>query len=172
MFDVFVSAVVFIISFISHVGLYRWLKKRGIKSFYTVLVFGLGLLALLIIELPVISEGVMFIPENSVFLIRLPLTGLTLFLLTSGLLILFFTAPYTNEISPSQKITEILKRHQGVTAKHIYGYFSEYELFEKRIQTLVKTGYLIRRRTTYLISLKGQRLAILYNLYRNWFKWK
>src|SRR3990167_4463665 len=172
MIDVFISAIVFAITFGGHVVLYRLLQKKGIKSFYTVFVFGLGLLVLLIIEWPVTAQTPIITPERSIVLIRLPLTSLALYLLTSGLLILFFTAPYTDEISPSQKITAILKHHNGITAQRIFHYFSEYELFGKRLQTLIQTGYMTGRNNTFYIYPKGQRLVHLINLYQNWFKWK
>src|SRR3989344_6588260 len=127
MIDVFISAIVFAITLASHVCLYRLLQKKGINSFYTVFIFGLGLLGLLMIEWPVIIQNTITTPERSVFLIRLPLTSLALYVLTSGLMILFFTAPYPNEISPSQKITAILKQHNGIVAQRIYSHFSEYE---------------------------------------------
>ncbi len=172
MINIFISIMVFLAVSVIHVGIYRMLKKIGIKSFKTVIIYVLGFLLLSFVSWPIVSSAAYLAHNTAGLDVLLPFSSLLIYLLVSILAIMFFTSPYTGDISPTLQIIRLLKRNGAMSNKDLLDSFSADELIDNRLRFLVQSGYVQKKRASFYITPKGLRLISVINMYRKWIKWK
>ena len=147
-----IGPTVFIIITIVHIFLHRLLAKKGIRTFKSVYIYGLGLILLISLSAPA--------------------TGTVLYSVLSILNIIFFTSPYMGNISPSYKIMLTIKESHGLSKQAILKQFSDQELIGKRLDNLVLDGFLQKKEKLFKILPKGEKIISFIDFYRSCLKWR
>jgi hypothetical protein len=104
--------------------------------------------------------------------IECPASSLLLFLLLCGVYFIFLTSVFLADESPATKIISQIKKHGRLNHRKIQGYFSDSVLIVKRMQELVRLGWINEKRGLYRLLPKGIFIMRFISLYRNILAWE
>ncbi len=149
----FLPIAIFITSAFAHVLVFRILKKFKIVSFKSTTVFLIGLII-------------------NIFWLKLPLPAVFLYLLLSGIYIIFLTGPILGDPSPSFTILTKLRKKKMMDKKEIMAGFSDWNLVGKRIAGLTSAKLIVKKGHKYFVTKRGREMAAIVNGYRNFLHWK
>ena len=147
---ILLSAALFSLTVILHILLHRILIRFGINTFKTVIIFFPGLL----------------------FTWFLPLGAIVLFLIYSGIYLIYFVNVYIGEASPSAQIYFLIKNSQANSEEKILGHFSDQELVVKRLNNLADSGLAVKKGTKYYPESKGRVIVFFFEVYRKILGWE
>jgi len=149
----FLPIAIFITSAFVHILVFRILKKFKIISFKSTAVFLIGLVI-------------------NIFWLKFPLSAVFLYLLLSGIYILFLTGPILGDPSPSFIILSLLRRKKMMDKNEILASFSDRNLVGKRITSLTSAKLIVKKGHKYYVTKRGMKMAAIVNGYRNIFHWE
>jgi hypothetical protein len=152
-----------------HILVSRILLSYGIKSLRLLILFAIGFLIHLQFFVSIIQpvsigqQGLLFIP--------LPFTAALLYILLFVFYLIYYLSTYSGEIGPSIKIYLLMRRYGKRTFPQILREFSESDLIEHRLMSLLKGQFVSRKNNTYTILPKGKQLADAIRIYRAFVRW-
>lgn len=94
-----------------------------------------------------------------------------LYLLLTLNYLVYYLSAMGGEESPSGKIYRAVGLRKKLTQKEILALFSEEELVDKRLESLVSAG-LISKGKNYVVTSSGNMIAFLIGIYRQLLGWK
>ncbi|KKS97787.1 MAG: hypothetical protein UV73_C0005G0064 [Candidatus Gottesmanbacteria bacterium GW2011_GWA2_43_14] len=157
MIEILLVIIIYLCASFIHIIKYRRQKaiKIGIINTYDIF----------LLFLPVLVITFQFIP------VRWPLSSVFLYLLLSGVHFIFFTSPYLGDEGPSAKIYFLIKKQGEMNFKSLIANFSDEELIIKRIRNLENSKLILKKKTLFKTTAKGQLLSGLFNSYRQLLSW-
>lgn len=170
MIFLFLSGIIFLITFIIHILLHRFLLRYKIVTFKSLSIFAFGF----ILDL----GGVIYLYENvpinnsEILFTPLPVTALILYVLLSLNFAIFMTSIYLKDQSPSAKLVWLVKINSKAELKEIKHYFSNSELIFKRLADLVRVRWIKKEGARYKIITRGKLIIKFIYFYRSLLGWK
>lgn len=163
-----VSIGIFLLSLLLHALIHKLLARKGKVSMFSLTVFFFGFAVnVLWINYVVTDSKVVSYPYSSLFFYVL--ISVCFMILYGGLVL---DNPKSGEVSPSGHILQMLHRKKsGLTLYQIENEFSEDNLVGKRLQELISSGIIIKKKKKYQLLPKGWRLITIIRLYRRILGW-
>jgi hypothetical protein len=160
MLDLCFSIGVFGFAVLVHLLVHRILEKNKIHTFFTVTVF---FIIGIILSWSLVSKSV---AQTS-----LPYTSILLYWLLSILTSLLFTAPYAREKSPTMLALLLLNKFGRMQKRKLYTYLLKEDMIQKRIDVLLKQKIIIRKKNTFYVLPRGNRVLVPIETYRHILRW-
>lgn len=168
-----VSFSIFFVFTLFHIILHRILVKKGILTMKTALIFIPGLLAdtYIIYQLNGIFGNLTdYLSVSTMWLIPIPLSAILFYILLTAILVIFYTHPAMNYVSPSTVILRILEKKK-MTHKELMSHFSDKMLISDRLKNLQESGLINLRSDRLRASPHGAQIALFREYYRKIFGW-
>lgn len=172
MMFILVSVTVFIASIIGHMVIHRVVVLLGKKSFKTIAIFVVGLIAHVYIVVFLAPNIATFMLTNySLWTYPLVMTSTMLYGLLALAYVIYIASPYLGDEGPTNKVLRILRTGSGLTAHEIEQAFTNEELFIKRVGDLQAAGWIKTARKRHRLSSRGRVLASSMSWYRKILKY-
>ncbi|MDX1372901.1 MAG: hypothetical protein R3321_10545 [Nitrososphaeraceae archaeon] len=160
MLGLFLTFIIFIFTVVLHIILHRILVLFGKVTFKTVLIFPIIFLVNLYIQL--------FVIKNNSY----PWTSIILFSFFTLDYLTQIASPYLGDEGPSSRILLFVLNKKLVAKAEILKIFSDKEMIIKRLDDMVKAGWIEKRNNSYKMLKKGRLLSEGMILYRKVFGWR
>ena len=134
---------------------HRILKAHGIRTPKTLLIFLFGLLILTAVILFRIYQG-----GSSA---SMPLSAVLLYIALTVPTVTFLTTPVLGEQGPTSKILSLFRQRPLWRSPDIVSHFSDQEVYERRLKSLIDAGIARVRRGNYRLTERG---AVVYRWLR------
>ena len=142
MADLQISFLAFLSAVVVHIVFVRISAKFKVKNFASIIVFAAGL----------------FFPMS--------ISSIFLYLIFSGIYLIYFVNAYVGEGSPSAEIYFLIKRNKATTFDTIRKRLSNSDLISKRLENLCDSGLVRKKQDYYYANFKGRIIVFWFNLYR------
>ena len=172
MFNIFVCLSIFTINACFHFIIHKILARFKVYSIKTVSVFFFGLLFNLYWSLQ-IASGKLFMSQDLPYWLvaSLPLSSLLLYCLLCLVYTIFYTAPLTDNHSPSTRIIPLVEKRGKISEEEIIVFFSNKDLITGRLSNLEKAGLIGKKQNSYKVLKRGKILIGLVSVYRRLLNW-
>lgn len=153
----------FIITFLLHIILHRYLLHKG-KMYWSLLLMYIASGIVLFITLFIVKI------ESIVFTV--PITAFFFYCTLVAYVILMYITPYLSTKAPSTIILESLNIKHSTSYAQLCTTLSEQEVVDKRLQDLLKLGFIVRNvQGEFILLPKGVVVFRLLRAYEFIFGW-
>lgn len=149
------SLVVFLFFFFLHVFVHRILEVFGKQTFMSVGIFIAGIAVEAYVAYTII-------PTTG----SLVMSSIVLYISMAWAYVIFFSAIYLGEVSPSAKIIALVKKKKSVTIGEIIASFSDEEIIVNRLNDTLRAGWIDKRKGRYTLAANGKRLVVFITVWR------
>jgi len=158
MFQLMVTILIFVCALITHIFLHRFQKNQNKPTLKIIIIYPVLLLVVLLFL--GLSQ---YMPHTGIDIvdIKMPLSSILMYCLFSFLSVILY-GPYllTGQV-PAGTILGALSRKSSMSKQEILALFSEAELIEPRIKSLLSTGMINKSGHVYVVSRKGKMIYFL-----------
>lgn len=151
----------FLVTVFVQVVVSRVFHKRGALSAKSLLIFPIG---------AILTGVVLFLyPQTDS---ALPLTGFFLNATLSFVFMIYAGGVFMKESSPSGTIYSSIKQYGPKSHEAILNLFSDHNLIMSRLQMLIHSGLVVKKRDKYLLTSKGLVLAKVFQTLHTIYGWE
>lgn len=155
-----ISVGIFLCSIVIHILLHRVFFKYRIVN-HMVLIYGIGV--------STVIWSFRYLPASDV---SLPLTALTVYILLSILLsIFYYSLIVLKGVPPSSVIMDSFKDQPKLTEKKIIDQLSETVLYDRRIENMFEDRWIVKKSGRLYIASKGNIIMTCIRMYERIFGW-
>ena len=148
---IFFSVIVFFINSLVHIVFHKLLKAFGVKTFYSLLIYLVGIWVLLNLQ-PLLSG--------------LILTSILLYILLVGVYSLYYTVAVKQYDSPTSRLLTLVRDKGKLTEKELLRQFTFEDLVLSRVRDFEKSHVLYERNNRLFTAGPGRLLYTLMQIYR------